>query len=339
MSRILLLNAHSILEYDELRLYTELGHDCFSVGAYVNPAAPADDKRPPLPQAPYHPDLAELVAGNQMERKANLPLGLLDWAEVAIISAFEGPWLAGQWPKWQAFLAQGKRVVWRTIGQSTGLNEAAMVPLAKAGLEIVRYSPKERNLVPFAGETALIRFYKDPAEWGGWVGDDRVVTNVTQDLFRRHPATNFEYWALATEGLPTMPIGSGSSEIGGSGPLSYPAMQAALRDCRAYLYTGTQPASYTLGLIEAMMTGIPTFSIGPGWMMHPELFEGHEIVTDFPGDVVEMWSDNPSTAQRILKRWLEHEGEAERISRWQRKRAIELFGKHVALAAWGEFLG
>jgi glycosyltransferase involved in cell wall biosynthesis len=55
-------------------------------------------------------------------------------------------------------------------------------------------------------------------------------------------------------------------------------MRAYLRKIRAYVYTGTQPASYTLGLIEAMMTGVPVVSIGPESMWVPDLFEGHEIV-------------------------------------------------------------
>jgi hypothetical protein len=34
---------------------------------------------------------------------------------------------------------------------------------APEGLEIVRYSPMERNIPGYIGEDALIRFYKDPA--------------------------------------------------------------------------------------------------------------------------------------------------------------------------------
>jgi hypothetical protein len=68
-------------------------------------------------------------------------------------------------------------------------------------------------------------------------------------------------------------------------------MRDYLRRIRAYLYTGTQPASYTLGLIEAMMTGVPVVSIGPDHMTwQRDLFEGHEIAKpagrhddDYPG--------------------------------------------------------
>jgi hypothetical protein len=84
-------------------------------------------------------------------------------------------------------------------------------------------------------------------------------------------------------------------------------MRATLRRARAYLYTGTQPASYTLGLIEAMMTGVPVVSIGPSWMrVFPyghELFEGHELAT---GD------DTTPAVQRMLRPTLDDLGFARR---------------------------
>jgi hypothetical protein len=37
MMRLLYLSAHSVLEFDEVSLFRELGHYVFSPGAYVNP--------------------------------------------------------------------------------------------------------------------------------------------------------------------------------------------------------------------------------------------------------------------------------------------------------------
>jgi hypothetical protein len=80
------------------------------------------------------------------------------------------------------------------------------------------------------------------------------------------------------QGLPRTFAGPHSEKIGGLGALPYDEMRDYLRRIRAYLYTGTQPASYTLGLIEAMMTGVPVVSIGPDHMTwQRDLFEGHEI--------------------------------------------------------------
>jgi hypothetical protein len=280
--------------------------------------------------------------------KEHIPDAILDWADVIICHHYEHSWLVPDWPR-----LRSKRVIWRTVGQSVEHNERMMAPLHKDGLEIVRYSPKERNIPGYAGEDALIRFYKDPDEYKGWDGlgfdfcdgatigrtldfEPRpIVINITQHLAQREPYTNYGFWEQATQGLPRMAMGPGSEAIGGPGELSYEAMLGALRYARAYLYTGTQPASYTLGLIEAMMTGIPVVSIGPQWMRifpyGPDLFEGHELAR--PG------MDDPAEARRLLQRELEHPDLARAAGAKQRQLAIDLFGKDKIGAQWKAYLG
>jgi hypothetical protein len=112
-------------------------------------------------------------------------------------------------------------------------------------------------------------------------------------------------------------------------------MAAHLRRCRAYLSTGTQPASYTLGLIEALVTGIPVVSIGPEWYRilpyGPEMFEGHELAL--------LWANDPRDAHAHLERLLRDRAYAEQISVEQRAKAIDLFGFDGIAAQWQDFLG
>jgi len=332
MSRILLLLAHSIAEADDLKMLHEIGHEVFSIGAYTNPSSPADDKRPALPQVPFYPDLARLVEGDQMEHKAHLPSDLIDWADIIIAHHFVSDWIAGQWGR-----IRSKRVIWRTCGQSTPALEELMSQLTPEGLQIVRYSPKERNLWNFAGEDALIRFGKEPSEWYGWTGEDAVVGNITQDMAARGDACGLSFWLAATKGLPVKPAGPMSQELpGGIGALPYDEMRQYLRSIRVYLYTGTQPASYTLGLIEAMMTGVPVVSIGPeawanGVPWLDGLFEGHEIAGTY--------ADSYAGAQSHLMALLDEDEYAIRDSTRVRARAIELFGMDGVRRQWSEFLG
>ena len=126
--------------------------------------------------------------------------------------------------------------------------------------------------------------------------------------------------------------------------MTFGQMKASLRAARAYLYTGTQPASYTLGLIEAMMTGIPVVSIGPEHMTvfsyGPSLFEGHEIVSSRTDDWHwQPWSDDPVEARDKLSALLSSPSYAQEQSKVQRARAIELFGKERIAAEWQAFLG
>ncbi|HEX5451881.1 MAG TPA: hypothetical protein VFW86_05780 [Candidatus Limnocylindrales bacterium] len=335
---VLLLTAHSIAEYDDVRMLTGLGYDVFSIGAYTDPAHPTDDKRPPLPEPDgvrwprtdwYHPELAaacqrqrERHAGDPLDfaidwAKADLAPEVLDWADVTIVHHFPIPWILAQWPR-----LRGKRVIWRTCGQSDPELERLMAPLHRQGLQIVRYSPAERRafgrIGAFAGEDAMIRFGKEPSDWYGTPQREPLVGNITQDMVGRGDACGLRFWLAATEGLPVAPAGPGSERLrGGLGSLSYDEMRAYLKRIGVYLYTGTRAASYTLGLIEAMLSGVPVVSIGARAFLPqlPELFEAPELT----GLVM----DEPEPS--ILRRLLDDPDEARRWTVEQYNRALYLF--------------
>lgn len=327
--------AHSIEEHDQVKLLSSLGYNVFSLGGYIDPARPHDPKRPALEGVARFPGLQAVVdklgTDNNLESaKRHIPDDILDWCDIIICHHYEYRWL---WPQWERLA--GKRVIWRTVGQSTRSNELAAAEFRKRGLEIVRYSPREEWIPGYAGRDALIRFYKDPDEWQGWTGSNQVVINITQHLMQRGDATNPRYWLMATAGLPSKALGPGSTVVGGPGEMTLLEMQTWLRESRAYLYTGTQPASYTLGLIEAMMTGIPIFSIGPSWMQMyergNEIYEGHLIT--------ERWADNPNIASAMLRQWLDDYDLARAVSEQMRAKAIYLFGMDTIGEQWRAYLG
>lgn len=338
--RIVQLLSHSIESHDMMVLYHSLGHEVFDVGGYIDPAHPHDPKRPALPQVPFYPALKAAVDAlhtddNLGAAQERLPDMLLEWADTIVMHHYLER-MVGDWPRLRDWLRgdPNRRIIWRTVGQSAEGNEAMMTPLRKDGLERVAYSPKEANIPGYCGHDAIIRFYKDPAEWDGWTGSWPGVINITQHLRQRDPYTNWGYWEQATAGLRREALGPGSEVIGGPGALTYDDMQERLRSARVYCYTGTQPASYTLGLIEAMMTGIPVVSIGPSWMRvfpySPDLFEGHEIAG--------VGSDIPSEANAILKELIGQPEHARRIGEQQRARAIELFGFDTIKRQWADYL-
>lgn len=350
MTNILLCLSHSIEEHDQLKLLSGLGYAVASIGGYIDPRHPHDPKRPAL-DIDVIPEIKAAVDGlgtsdNLGAAQSNLPPAVLDWADVIIYHHYL-PRLYGQWPTIRRWLdgRSNRRVLWRTVGQSVEGNEREAQPFHDDGLEIVRYSPKERNIPGFAGEDALIRFYKDPAEWSGWNGEDQVVLNISQhheEPHSRDEFLNWGFWEKATDGLPAVFAGPHTEKIGGLGQLSLDDMKALLRRSRVYLYTGTQPASYTLGLIEAMMTGIPVVSIGPSWMKvfpyGPELFEGHEIAGVYGAD--------PGVARLLLNDLLNNapladtgQGCLDYLAPLVRQRAVGLFGIETVGAAWKAFLG
>jgi hypothetical protein len=339
---ILLLASHAVAEYDDIRMFTDMGHDVFCPGGYQDPRQPGEGIRPGIPNAPVHPELIEAcesvrhMRGDPGKRidwaKAEVHSAVLDWADVIIVHHFPEVWIAQQWAR-----IRHKRVIWRTCGQSNPHLEQAMARYRRDGLQIVRYSPAERRYFEprkaWAGEDALIRFGKYPDDYGPYTGVDRWVGNLTQDMAVRGDACGYGFWMEATSGLRTCPAGKGSDAIGGLGTLPYEEMLEYLRSLRVYLYTGTRPASYTLGLIEAMLSGVPVVSIdqgswGSGWG-GDELFEAHEIAGQFyPAD----WARN------VLQRFLDDPEYARQQGEVGRARAINLFGIEQIAPRWQRFL-
>jgi glycosyltransferase involved in cell wall biosynthesis len=337
--------SHSIEAHNQLKLLTSLGYEVVDLGGYIEPARPHDPKRPALSEVPFFPEVKAAVdamgtTDNIGAAQSHPPKALLDWLGP------DGIWiqhhLMGRlWSNFELWEAKADRphlrVVWRSVGQTDPtLEHTAGFFRDTYGLERVAYSPNEAAMPGgYAGHDVLIRFHADPAEWGGWTGDRAHVLNITQNLFRRGSATHSSFWSQATTGLSVRLVGEGSEVAGGAGILPFDEMKNELRIARVYLYLGTFAAPMTLGLIEALMTGIPVVSIGPGaWSCIPGwegLFEGHELSS--------AWAEDPVEAGRLLRMYLDDDTFAAATSRGQRARAIETFGIETVGAAWKAFLG
>src|SRR3990167_1215453 len=167
------LSCHSILEYDEVKLLTELCYEVYANGSYRDPKGASILPRPGIPNAPYSQEFFDLTA---KYAKTALPKELIDPYDV-IISMERPEVIVQNWPN-----IKHKRVIWRSIGQSTAGTENMLRPMRAEGLQIIRYSPKEKNIPGFIGQDALIRFYKDPEEFKGWTGEEPRPVNFTQTL-------------------------------------------------------------------------------------------------------------------------------------------------------------
>lgn len=341
--RILLLASHAVAEYDDLRMLHDLGHDVFAPGGYADPANPTEDLRPALPEIPGHPDLAALCDEQRRKHgedglgwaidwaKADLHPDLIEWADAIIVHHFPDRWIMGQWRA-----ISRKRVIWRTCGQSNPDMEAYLLPLRKAGLQIVRYSPREAtffgSIRSFAGEDAVIRFGKYPGDFPEWIGDHEAVANLTQNMVGRAAYCGLDFWREATRDLAVAPAGANSEEIGGIGRLPYAETFGYWKHSRVHLYTGTVPASYTLSLIEGMMAGVPTVAMGASRFGVPGLYEADEIVGG-------MTHETPEQARESLIAYLSDPELARIGSAAMRMRAVELFGVENVGRQWRAFLG
>lgn len=341
--RILMLPCHEVLEADELHLLRSIGCDVFSPGSFVEPANRGDSHLRPniagLVNDPEDVRLYHACAVEGRDNKSNLSRELVDRFDVVLVHHIP-EWISGNWP---VLKASGKRVIWRTIGQSVAHQEEKLRPFRDQGLQIVRYSPREERIPGYIGADAMIRFAKRESDWGGWTGHVPSVLHIGQDVIKRAQACSYEFYEGVTRPFPRTLIGNGSEAVSwGRGKLPYEEMRQALRDHRVFFFTGTHPASYTLGFIEALMSGIPVVASGPMHGNDLRSFPGHDLyeVADILRDhCCGFASDDPFELHDAIKFLLRDERGARDMSAVGRATAIKLFGFDNIAPQWAKFLG
>lgn len=329
--RIHYISDHAILEYDEIKLFTEMGHDVFSNGAYLDPKGHITLPRPGIERMKYNTKYADLA---RTSPRTDLPVELLDPFDLIIVM-HQPQVIVQNWEK-----LKGRKVIWRTIGQSVAGIESALAKPRKEGLKIVRYSHKEKNIRGYLGADAMIRFYKDPAEYQGWTGDNKKVVSFAQSLKGRRSFCHYDEIMQVIEQLDGKVYGPGNEDLGiyNGGNLPYENQLQIMQQSRCMIYGGTWPASYTLGFIEALMMGLPIVAISKALAHYPQyepfdFYEVDEILSTIGGIVC----DNPKDMVDRTKELLEDYEHAKGISEKQRELAIKIFGKDKIKAEWEAF--
>lgn len=336
--KLLYLGCHAPLEYYELKLFTELGIDCFSYqGAYADPRGHKSLPRPAIEGMTYHPELEELA---RQHPKTAIPDEIIEQFDVIMIM-HTPQWITENWPK-----MKHKKVVWRSIGQSTRHVENMIRRMRYEGMKIVRYSPMEENIPDYLGSDALIRFYQDENEYKDWNGKEKRVINFTQSLMGRRNFCHYDEIMAIMDGFPALIFGTANDDLGplNGGELPYELMKGQLRDNRVFVYGGTWPACYTLMFQEAFMTGIPIVAIGPKLAQEipsippAERIKFYEIpnfITDGQNGFI---SDDMATLRNNVHKLLEDYEFAAKMGQAGRSTAIQLFGKEKVKTDWKVFL-
>ena len=324
---ILYLSCHSILEYEEMKLLADLGHQVLSIGSYVSPSRPIDRgaDRPALPGLAEFPELVPLLPEKWDERINDK---ITAWAD-AIIDPGIPSWLE---PNEHVI----DKFIFRSIGQSRQDHEDCLMNYVPR-LKIVRYSPAERRIPCFAGEDAVIRFYKDPEVYKGWVGGKNEVVTVSQAFKKRREGCGYDVFKMATTGLPRAVYGRGNGPEDGElwihGELPFEELLKVYRSYRVFFYTGTVPAQYTLAFMEAWMTGIPVVAAGPKILRWDT--EMPELIDDGENGFI---SNDIATLRDACKLLLGDHSLAKDIGAAGRKKAMEVFNYERIKGEWKAFL-
>lgn len=327
--KLLYLSCHAILEYDELKLFEDLEIDYFSLGSYLNPQQPVDPIRPALRHVPD-----EWARLNAPDRR-NIPQAFIDKFDTIVVMHVP-EWITDNWDK-----LKGKRVIWRTIGQSTPVIERKLHQMRQEGLQVVRYSRREVFIKDNIGCDMVIPFYKDDSEYSSWVGGGNEVITIAQNMQHRGEWCHFNEFDYITKGFNRKLYGT-SNELSGDlsgGFLTYDGLKQKLRDARVYIYTGTQPACYTLSFIEAMMTGVPIVALGSKYgdslNIAGSMYEIPDIIQNGVNGFV---SDDLDYLRDVIQKLVTDKQLANRISAMGRETAIKLFGYQTVKDRWKAFL-
>lgn len=342
MKKLLYLSCHCVLEYDELRVLNELGYDVFTNDAYHRPRTPVVNRRPPL-DIPDKPDYLQKfyemchINSNNPDVKPEQYNNLLTDAMIDafdIIMIMHLPRFIEQ--NWERI--KHKTVIWRTIGQSTPDVEAKMLRYREQGLKIIRYSPKERSLAHYVGEDTIIRFAKYESDYLPYVGDQNYVMSFGQNVIGRGDHCRYDLIRNVAKDYNFKLFGPGNVEAPMSyGEIDYASQLIELSKNKAYFYSGTWPASYTLNFIEAWMSGIPVIALGDELASKVGKFP-YEVNSLIKHGETGFCCNNIKELKECIREVMVNVPLRKRISENGKKAAVELFGVDVIKPQWKSFL-
>lgn len=336
--KMLYISCHSILEYDEIRLFDSLGIEIFSLGSYLNPNHNTHDKcRPSIVLKNWNEINYEnflKINNTGKDSRLNIPKWFVDNFDVVYVMGWDKP-IIDNWDN-----IKHKTIIWRTIGQSSSHFELHISKYVKNGnIKIVRYSPCERILENYNGEDALIRFSKKPEEWGPWEGTINSPVTVVQTMKQRSFWTSFDFFTEVSKYTYCKLYGKSNSEISNwnGRSISLEELINVYKKHRVYYYFGTKPASYTLNFIEALMSGMPIVALGikSGSLNEtPDLYEIPKIINNGENGFL---SDDPLEFSNYGKLLLENYDIAKKMSINSRNTAINLFSEDSVIPKWKSF--
>jgi hypothetical protein len=323
--KILYVPCHRVLEYDELRILRDLGYDVFSIGEYINPRSPQVDMRPALE---YDVDSNLLDQYN----KEGLSKGFFDKFDCVIVMNSLS-FIIRHWR-----ILKNKITILRTIGQSNQNIELQLQQYLKNGLKILRYSPLERSLKNYAGESGIIRFLKYKSDFKPRNILKKYVISFCQSVKQRGVHCGSKYIEELSTCLPFKLFGPNNESYPFFGGCpSYKDQIDELSTNSCYFYTGTHPAQYTLNFIEAMMAGIPIVALGE--RITYSLIRPFHLETPAIIDMCSKYQyDNIGSIVERCKILLEDPVLNDEISKKQIEVSDRLFSAELNNVQWSNFL-
>ncbi len=254
MANILYISCHSVLEYDEIRLLTALGHSILSIGSYFIPGSPAQNIRPPLRLHHKSIWIDIFYSTNCSVSPLRLSYDFLNMFDI-VISMHNYDILMSC-----IKICPQKDYFWRGIGQATPHIEAKLKELRKTGVKLIRYSPMESKTIGFAGQDALIRFCKKESEF---ISNEQKIDEKFLCYNGITQRSKYNDWELSKDFVEAnnFNIFGGSNELlkNHRGFVSTEDQLNLFKTNSQVFCLSSYPAPYTLGFLEAVMSNLEIF--------------------------------------------------------------------------------
>ena len=253
MANILYISCHSVLEFDELRILNSLGHSVFSIGSYFNPQNPAELIRPPL-KLHQNKEWIHSFKNTGCDAK-NLSKDFLSRFDF-IIGMHGHDFFLGNMKN----ISKSTKLIWRGIGQNNSFIETKLKILKSRGVILVRYSPLESITNNFAGQDFLIRFGKKISDFNNSKERNGKTMLCYNSILNRIAHNDWNQSKDFVLSLNTDIYGaSNEGVLNWKGTPSY-EQQLSLYDSYSRVFClSSFPAPYTLGFIEAVLSGAEVF--------------------------------------------------------------------------------
>jgi hypothetical protein len=338
--KILLISVHPVLEYDERLLFDDLGYDCFSLGFFSNfDQSESNSLREAFLDTDFLAECRKLFmeSGCKIDYTAPenyiLTDDFVNYFDIIIVH-HNYHFITRNWP-----IIRNKVVIWRTIGQELYYPEHHLRNCRDDGLRIVRWSPAERDINGYLGEDAIIRASKRIDNLRTWkYGGNNVVT-FNNNFTDRADVLFKSFYQECLDGFTADLYGLGNEDIPNyGGLLTYQQQKDVLATAGAAFITGTYPAPYTLGFIEAWMSGIPVIHIGMEIILQKYEIITFEIPNLITSGVDGFVVNSITEAKDAISSVLDSEEIAQKISANGIKAAEHFFGWDRGLNEWKKYL-
>ena len=338
--KLLYISCHEVLEYDELRMFTELGIDVSPIGFYFNPQEPMSNIRPPIPNLNINKDFAYVF----MQTNPNYILpGLREICGLVkitkeLIESFDIIYIC-YYPdiilKNDKTLFNDKMVILRTIAvPDEGLESMYAECLNRVPhLKIVRMSNLEKTVSNFCGYDMCITQTVDTNLYSGWHGTEPSVLTVNKYFKERNTDCGFNLYEEVTKSFKRKLIGVGNNDLPyAEDGVSQEQLLEYLKSHRVYFPGYSRPSPITYSFIEALCTGIPIVSMGK------ELgYEGLEYTNYIENGVSGFYSDDIKELKSCIHTLFVDYNLAIKMSVEARNIGMKYFDWSIAKDKWKRF--